>query len=212
MTIRFALIACLAALPLVAGNIDVSRQTTVFLNTGDVLYFAVPDGNFAADANTLGVSQYPDAVAFQLLTAPLSGATAFTVDLESSDGSVSVAFPGPLSFAPGALTSSLYTGPVSALSGTLYLSASASTQIFGGSPALLAVYNAEAPVTLGLAPYTFQQDFYASLDGPAFSVGAPQGSVILDPPGAVPEPQPALLVVAGLIALGIIPAMRKRAA
>ena len=37
MTIRFALIACLAALPLVAGNIDVSRQTTVFLNTGDVL-------------------------------------------------------------------------------------------------------------------------------------------------------------------------------
>ena len=188
MTIRFALIACLAALPLVAGNIDVSRQTTVFLNTGDVLYFAVPDWNFVADANILGVSQYPNAVAFQLLTAPLSGATAFTVDLESSDGSASVAFPGPLSFAPGTLTSSLYTGPVSALSGTLYLPASASTQIFGGSPAFLAVYNAGAPVTLGLAPYTFQQDLYASLEGLPSAWVRLKRRVILDPPGLFRNP------------------------
>ena len=88
---------------------------------------------------------------------------------------LSVALPGPLSFVPGTLTSSLYTGPVSALSGTLYLSCERVPADLRRIAAVLAVYNAEAPVTLGLAPYTFQQDFCATLDGPAFSVGALQG-------------------------------------
>jgi hypothetical protein len=222
MKIRVALLIGLAALPLAAGNIDVSGQTTVFLNTGEVLYFAVPDWNFVADANILGVSQYPSAVAFQFLTAPIGGATDFTVSLESSDGSASVAFPGSLSFTPGTFAGSLYSGPVSELSGTLNLPASVSAQIFGGSSALLAVYNAGAPVTLGLPPYTSQQDLQVSLEGSGLSVGAPQGSVTLDPPGApqdsamlepagVPEPQPALLVLAGLIVVAVIPATRKRA-
>ena len=80
MPCRYRWLLCLdrvaaAALPLAAGNIDVSSQTTVGLNTGDVLYFTVADWNFVQDAGSLGVSQYPTAVAFQLLTAPLAGAT-----------------------------------------------------------------------------------------------------------------------------------------
>jgi len=211
MRIQVALLIAMAALPLVAGNIDVSGQTTVFLNTGEVLYFAVPDWNFVADANILGVSQYPDAIGFQFLTAPRSGATQFAVSLESADGSAPVAYPGLLSLVPGTLDSSLYSGPVSALSGTLNIPASESERIFDGAVAILEVSNTGAPVTLGLAPYTFQQDMYVSLEGSSFSVGAPQASVVLDPPD-VPEPRTAGLLAGGLIGLGVLVALRKRAA
>lgn len=197
----FGLTALLAAaLPLAAGNIDISSQTAVGLNTGDVLFFTVADWNFVQDARGLGVSQYPNAVEFQLMTAPLAGSTQFTVDLESSGGTAWAALPAPVSFAPGSFQSSLYNGPVSVLSGTLYLSTTASQQLFGGS-AILAVHNDGAPLTLGLAPYTMGHDLFVSLSGSGFSVGALQGSVVLDPPEsdpvALPEPPPGWLLLAG---------------
>lgn len=216
MPCRYRWLLCLAALllttlPLAAGNIDVSSQTTVGLNTGDVLFYTVADLNFVQDAGGLGVSQYPTAVEFSLMTAPLAGATLFTVDLESSDGTVWAALPAPVSFAPGSFQSSLYKGPVSVLSGTLYLSASASQQLFGGS-AILAVHDDGAPLALGLAPYTIGQDLFVSLSGSGFSVGALQGSVVLDPPGPDPVPEPPaawLLLAGGTLLVGVSAALNR---
>ena len=186
MAFRHRWPVCLAALlgavlPLAAGNIDVTTQSTVPLNTGDVLFFSLQDWNFVEDANSFGISPYPSAVSFQLVTAPLAGSPQFTVDLESSGGTVLAALPGPVSAGAGVFHGTFYNGPVSTISGTFFLSTTASQQLFGGS-AILAVYNDGAPLSLGLAPYTIGQDMLVSLSGSGLSVGAPQGSVILDPP------------------------------
>jgi hypothetical protein len=210
MISRCACFVLAAVLPLVAANIDVTGQNTVFLNTGESLLFTVPVANFVTDAHSLGVSSNPVSVTFQLLAAPSSGPTEFTVDLQSGDGSIDTGMSGPLSFAPGTLASSLYTGPVAALSWTFYLSSSLSARIFAGSSAVLFVRNDGMPVTLGLGPFTLQQDLYVTLAGSTFSVGALQGTVWLDPPGEAPEPSSALLLAGSLAVLFPIALVRKR--
>ena len=79
---------------------------------------------------------------------------------------------------------SRYSGAVSALEGSLQLSETRSQQLFGSSPAVLILLNTGPALTVGLPPYTLQQDLNVSLGGSGLSVGARLGGVALmaDPP------------------------------
>jgi hypothetical protein len=193
----------LSVLPLAAGTINVSTQTSALLDTGDELSFTVPSWDFEINAVNLGLSEYPTSMEFMFVSDSLDVPAQVDVILESGDGSVSVSLGSPLSFAPGMFQGSRYSGAVSVLDGSLQLSETLSQQLFGGSPAVLILLNTGPALTVGLPPYTLQQDLNVSLGGGGLSVGAPLGAVALvdppdppDPPG-VPEPRSGLLLLGG---------------
>jgi hypothetical protein len=208
----------LSALPLGAGTINVSAQVSALFDTGDELSFTVPSWNFGINAAKFGIQQqYPTSVSFEFVTAADDSLSQIQAVLESGNDSVSVSFGAPLKSVPGVFGGSRYNGAVSVLEGTLHISETLSQQLFGGSPAVLTLLNTGPAVTVGLPPYTLEQDMSVSLGGGGLSVGAPLGGVTLtsaplrglasmgtlsdpldppDPPG-VPEPRSGLLLLGG---------------
>ena len=185
----------LAATRLSAATIDASRATTALLQPGDSLLFAIPSWNYTANAARFGLPLYPSGVGFILISADSGVPARFQAGLQSSDGAFSQTIAAPLTFGPGALSSSAYTGPVSALEASFQLTAAASQQIFGGSGAELMLRNLGPAILLGLPATTLQQDLFVSLSGDAMSVGALHGAVLLQE--AVPEPPSDLLLIGG---------------
>jgi len=204
------LAAILVALPLGAATIDVSDQAVALFDTGDALSFKVPSWNFAIDAANFGLPVYPTEVGFAFVSAAEDSLTQIQAVLESSDGSVSVSFGAPIGFVPGTFQGFRYWGPVSVLEGSLHLSEALSQQLFGSSPAVLILLNAGPSLTVGLPPYTMQQDMNVSLGGGGLRVGAPLGRVsLVEPlrgglalmdsqdPIDTPEPRSELLLFGG---------------
>jgi hypothetical protein len=205
----------LSALPLAAGTIeiDVSAQVSALLNTGDALWFTVPSWNFGINAAHYGLPEYPTSVGFVFVTASEDSLAQFDAILVSGDGSVSVSFGAPLSFVPAMFQGSAYSGAVSVLEGSLQISEMRSQQLFGSSPAVLILPNTGPALTVGLPPYTLQQDLNVSLGGSGLSVGARLGGVALmaDPPDPpdVPEPRSGLLLLGGGALLWALARLRK---
>jgi hypothetical protein len=188
------------------------------VGTGDTLIFQLLTWNFALNAARQNLPLYPADVDFALMSAPLGGAAGFVATVESADGTVSVALDN-LSFGPGYLQSSGYTGAVSELTGHLSLSLLDSEALFS-APSIFIDFQNEGPaVTLNLAPYLLRQDLFASLSEGPLSVGAMPGSVELEIPdspsslkrlggtvtlagdSSVPEPQTAGLLFGGGVLL-----------
>ena len=205
----------LSALPLAAGTIeiDVSAQVSALLNTGDALWFTVPSWNFGINAAHYGLPEYPTSVGFVFVTASEDSLAQFEAVLVSGDGSVSVSFGAPLSFVPAMFQGSAYSGAVSVLEGSLQISEMRSQQLFGSSPAVLILPNTGPALTVGLPPYTLQQDLNVSLGGSGLSVGARLGGVALmaDPPDPpdVPEPGSGLLLLGGGALLWALSRLRR---
>jgi hypothetical protein len=198
----YGLAVILSALPLGAGTIDVSAQVSALFDTGDELSFTVPSSNFGINAANFGLPVYPTEVEFAFVSAPEDSPGQFEAVLESGDDSVSVSFGAPLSFLPGRFQGSSYSGAVSVLEGSLQLSETFSQELFGSSPAVLILLNTGPALTVGLPPYTLQQDMTVSLGGGGLGVGARLGGVALvqpsDPPDPdVPEPGSGLLLLGG---------------
>jgi len=198
----YGLAVILSALPLGAGTIDVSAQVSALLDSGDELSFTVSSSNFGINAAKFGLPEYPTSVEFTFVSAPEDSPGQFEAVLESGDDSVSVSF-GALSLLPGKFQGSSYSGAVSVLEGSLQLSETLSQELFGSSPAVLILLSAGPALTVGLPPYTLQQDMTVSLGGGGLGVGARLGGVALldssdppDPPDA-PEPCSGLLLPGG---------------
>ena len=222
----YGLAAILSALPLGAGTIDVSAQVSALFDTGDELSITVPSWNFSSHAADFGLPVYPTEVQFTFVSAPEDSPGQFEAVLESGDDSVSVLF-GALGFVPGMFQGSCYSGAVSVLEGSLHLSETLSQQLFGSSAAVLVLLNTGPSVTVGLPPYTLQQDVNVSLGGGGLSVGAPPGGVTLtDPPldaplggfdsspdpadpSDAPEPPSELLLLGGGVLLVALSRLRR---
>lgn len=215
----------LVALPLGAGTIDVSAQVAALLDTGDELSFKVPSWNYSIDAAAFGLPAYPTEVGFVFVSAPVDSLARIDAVLESGDGSVSVAFGGPLSLVPGTFHGFRYSGPVSVLEGSLQLSETLAQQVFGNSPAVLTLIDTGPALTVGLAPYTLQEDMNVSLGSGGLSVGAPPGGVALveaplrklagfslmdyeSDPAATPEPCSGMLLPGGIAMLWALARLR----
>ena len=231
MTLRWGLYLAILAAPALRADtiLDVSANTGTTVQTGNILTFQVISGSFSRNALAFGQSVYPTDISFALVTAPISGAGDFQAALQSADGSVSIAFGGPLTFTDGVLQSSGYSGAVSTLNGYLHLSPPLSEALFSSSP-VLTLTNDGPDVTLGLDPYTLRQELHVSLGSGPLTVGALQGSVTLEsqslqsslnlggPVGIgtdsqVPEPNSAGLLLGGgtlLVAVSLL--MRRLAA
>ena len=203
----------LVALPLSAGTINVSAQVAALLDTGDALSFTVPASNFGFNAGHYGIPVYPTSVGFVFVSAAEDPLAQIAAVLESGDGSVSVSFGAPLSFVPGTFQGSRYSGAVSVLQGSLHLSETLSQQLFGNSPAVLILLNTGPALTVGMPPYTLQQDLNVSLGGGGLSVGAPLGGVALmdsqSDPAATPEPCSGVLLLGGGALLWALARMRQ---
>ena len=119
-----------------AATVDVSSETSTVVHTGDTLAFELLTWNYGVNAASFGLPIYPTDVNFELVSAPLSMAGGFAVTLESADQTVSVSF-ASLSFGPGYIQGSGYTGGVSAVQGFLQLSPSLAEALFGGGSAFI---------------------------------------------------------------------------
>jgi hypothetical protein len=199
----------LVALPLGAGTINVSAQFAAVLDTGDALSFTVPSSNFGANSANFGLPVYPTDIGFVFVSAPVDSPVQFDVVLESGDDSVSVLFDTMMSFVSGTFRGSRFSGAVSVLEGSLHLSEAQSQELFGSSPAVLTLLNTGPALSVGLPPYTLQQDMNVSLGGGGLSVGALPGGVTLadapmgggalmdSDPANTPEPRSGLLLLGG---------------
>ncbi len=184
-------IALLAAgLPLAAGPINVTNQTSASLNTDDALFFTLATYGFAIDAAGFGFSPDPAVVSFNFVSGPPGPAGPFDAELETPSGSVIATFPGLLEFVPGQYQGASYSGPVGEIEGSLTLSPALSQQLFGGASAVLVLQNLGPTASVGLSSYTIAHDLTVSLSGGGLSTGAPVVEVTLDdpPPPGVPEP------------------------
>jgi hypothetical protein len=230
MRLPRTLVVCLLTLAahLAASTIDVSAQPSVTLRSGDTLNFLFSWSSYANFAAAAGLSPYPASVSFNFISMPVTAAGQFTADLQSTTGASSAAFPGTLAWTNGYLSSSSYTGSVSALTGAVSLSPALSQSIFTGPQAELVLTYTGADVSVGVQGRTIRQDLTVSLIGNGMSIGGMVYSAALDPPAAfgpgplissalpvsAPEPSAALLVAAGatLCALaGILRRFRARA-
>ena len=180
---------CLLVAPLYAAPINVSADSSVTLQTGDTLTFAVSAWSYQSHASALGAPADPSYLSFSLLTDPLLGALDLGVSVQSYSGAASA----PVTDATqssGYFQGFLYKGSVSMESGSLNLSPGLSSQLFSGPAVLLEVENLGGAVTLGLSPYTLMQSLDVSLSGGGFSVGGVVASATLQPAqsfGASPD-------------------------
>ena len=200
-----ALILAAASLP--AGTLS-DADTTVLVHHGDSLVFELYTGNFQFNAARYGLPLYPTQVDLSLTSTPIADGTVFSGWLESPDGSASIRVSGYPTFSPGVISSSQYSGPVSVLEGTVYLSIDDSAAIFGAGLAELRLLNLGEDITVGLPPASISQDLRVCLSGGPLSVGAvtlsaslnaSQGFEAIRATGfaAVPEPSSTLLALAG---------------
>src|SRR5215469_2006700 len=113
----FALAASLRA-----GTIDVTSQSSQWLDAGDSLEFIFSNRSYANFASGLGISPYPASIDFTFASLRVNVAGQFTAELESTDGTAAVWFPDALSWSSGYAHNSGYSGPVSAISSSLTLS------------------------------------------------------------------------------------------
>src|ERR1019366_3162007 len=140
MRLRWGLYLAILAVPAMgAATVDVSSETSTVVHTGDTLAFELLTWNYGVNAASFGLPLYPTDVNFEL-----------------------VSF-ASLSFGPGYIQGSGYTGGVSAVQGFLQLSPSLAEALFGGGSAFIDLRNDGPDVTIGLAPYALRQDVYASL-------------------------------------------------
>jgi hypothetical protein len=185
--------------------VDVTNSTSQWLYTGDKLLFTISDWSYEAHAANLGVSPHPAYAAFDLLSLPQAAGGNFAAWWEAADGSVVAGFPSTLSWLAGRYQSSVYTGPVSVLYGSMYLPQR--------DAAVLVVENLGGPVHIGMPQYTLAQDLTVSFSGGGFGASGIVTRVqYLDPP--VPEPASAgILLAAGVglcVAARIMNRMRQR--
>jgi len=170
---------CLAALPLGAGTIDVSAQSSVVLHDGDSLSFTISEWSYSVHAGAYGAPSSPAQISFSLLTEPLAGGLELSAELESGSGGAT-APAGNVGLTAGYFQGSLYQGPATTAYDSIPLSQALSSQVFAGPAALLVLTDTGGDVTLGLPPYTLLQDLQVSLSGGALSVGATVAAVGLD--------------------------------
>jgi hypothetical protein len=191
-----AVIALLAAaLPLAAGPLNVTTQTTASLNTNDALFFTLATYNFAQDAAAFGLPAAPTGVSFSFVTSSPGPSGYWDALLETSGGSEIAAFPDFMEYETALYQSGSFTGTVGEIEGSITLSSAESQQI-GSSAVVLVLQNLGSTVTVGLPPYSIAHDLTATLSGSGLSVGGVVTQVILDdpaPPG-VPEPGPGWLL------------------
>jgi hypothetical protein len=221
---RGVILVCLAALPACAGTADVTGQTQVTLGPGDALAFTFSASSYLAHAAQYQAPAYPTQIDFLFATADLASGADFTAELQSGDGSLSLAFDN-VAVSDGSFQGALYNGPVTTLSGAAGLDPGTAAGIFSG-PAVLVLTDAGYGVTAGLPPYLLAQTMVVSLSGGGLSVGgviygvsleqapAASGDPPVDPmdglsddgPQDVPEPDSGLLLAGGgalLLALGL---------
>jgi len=196
--------------------VDVSASTSALLRPGDALAYQILTGNFSSNAARYGLDPNPVDISFTFATAPVNTPAAVSAWLESTDGSVAIAFAGPLEFTPGLWESSQFQGPVSTLGGYLHLSGGVSAEIFGSGAAQLVLRNEGDSFAVGLPPTMLRQDLFVSLTGGPLSVGALDGlvSLVSGSPGsggllsggASPQdqaPEPATMLT-GLLAMALV--------
>jgi hypothetical protein len=100
----------------------VPSQSSQWLDSRDSLEFLFSSSSYANYASGLGISPYPGSIDFTFALRPLSAAGHFTAELESTDGASAVWFSDALSWSNGYAHTSRYSGPVSAIAGSLTLS------------------------------------------------------------------------------------------
>ncbi len=156
------------------------------------------------------MSPYPDSIDFTFASAPVSVAGQFTATLESADGTVAAEFPNALSWGDGDTHTSGYSGPVSAVVGSLALSDALSQAVFSNSEAELILTYTGLDVDVGMQGDTLRQDLAVSLSGGPLSIGGMVNSVALDSPSdeggmivkatqesVAAEPNSSVLILAG---------------
>lgn len=188
----FALASCLSA-----GTIDVTSQSSELLQTGDFLEFLFSGRSYAICASGMGMSPYPDSIDFTFASMPVSTAGQFTATLESADGTVAAEFPDALSWGAGYAHNSGYSGPISAVVGSLGLSEALSQALFSNSEAELILTYTGPDVDVGMQGNTLRQDLAVSLSGGPLSIGGIVYSVAFDPPSVAAEPNSSVPILAG---------------
>jgi hypothetical protein len=194
---------------LCASTIDASMQSSQLLQTGDCLEFLFSGSSYARSAAGLGLATYPGSIHFTFASMPLSVAGQFTAEVQSSDGLISAAFSGPIGWAGGYAQNSGYSGPISAVEGTLSLSNELSQAVFSQSTAELILSYTGPDVLVGMQGNNLRQDLTVSLSNGPLSIGGMVYSVALQNNGSAavtsgestnaPEPDSALLLLgAGL--------------
>jgi hypothetical protein len=178
----FMFAACLCA-----GTIDVTSQSSQWLRAGDSLEFLFSSHSYVNYASGLGISPYPAAIDFTFASMPVSVAGQFTAELESTDGAVTKAFPDALSWSSGYAHNSGYSGPVSAIVGSVALSNTLSQTVFSNSEAELVLTYSGSPIDVGMQGNTLRQDLQVSLFGGPMSIGGMVYSVTLEDGGLTPD-------------------------
>jgi hypothetical protein len=190
--LRMILIASAAVSNAAAGAIfDVSTAPSQQMNPGDTLYFLLSNLSLHTGVQT---------VEFVFASQSVHGSPQFEAELTSRDGAASASF-GAVNIIAGYMTSSLYTGRVSAISAIITLPPSTSSAIWQDGRATLVLHDIGATVTLGLPGYTLRDDLSASLQSGNRTAGAVVNGVLYEdpPPGDAPENDSWLLVGGGLV-------------
>jgi hypothetical protein len=197
----FALASCLSA-----ATINVPSQLQR-LQMGDSLEFLFSSRSYANYASGMGISPYPGSIEFTFASMPVSVPGQFTAELESADGTVTAQFPDALTWGAGEAQNSGYSGPVSAVVGSLALSNVLSQAIFSNSEAELILTYSGPNVDVGMQGNTLQQDLAVSLSGGPLSIGGMVYNAALDDGGpslksldemsVAAEPNSSVLILAG---------------
>jgi hypothetical protein len=161
-----ALLVCLAALPLGASTVDVSRESTITLHTGDSLVFSISASSFMRYANGAA----PGKVSFGFSSAPFAGTWDFTAGLESPSTGETAPF-SALQYSDGQFHGALYNGAVDTVRGSMTLGSGVVERVFSGPVVLLALQNTGGDVALGLSTYKLADDLTVSFSGSGIAVG-----------------------------------------
>jgi hypothetical protein len=209
----FALASCLSAATIVPS------QSLQLLKTGDSLEFLFSSRSYANYASGMGFSPYPGLIDFTFASMPVSVSGQFTAELESADSTVTVQFPNALSWGAGYAQNSGYSGPVSAVVGSLALSNALSQAVFSNSEAELILTYSGPDVDVGMQGNTLQQDLAVSLSGGPLSIGGMVYSAALDDGGpslksldemsVAAEPNSSVLILAGGVLCLVAGAMKR---
>ena len=217
---RAARIVCsitLLAASVSATPIDVTSQANQQLGPGDAFNVLFSAATFQHLAGQFNVSEYPTTVNVTMSSMPTTIIGNFMIELQSSDGSVSAAFPGPVGWTSGWASNSGYVGPTSTIVDSISLTSSLSQAIFADGTAQVYLLYSGSPVTIGEDNRTLKQDFTVSLSSGSLTVGGSVQSVgYTDPPivngndaPGVPEPGGTTLMGAGLGLCALASVFRK---